>query len=359
MHPLPPGEGTSAPSPETATLYVCPALAETAARLRVFFSVTGLPFHEPSPRVLAVELGRETLRQLATDLPVALTAAELQEAKFLLVTGEEAPVLADMVHMRSLSLFVAGVRHEWFEALLSGERLQTHFHPIVRLLAPHEVYAYECLLRGEDAAGGMIPASFLFGVARTVGLHGHLDRLARRAAIRDALRHHVDGRIFINFNPAAVYHPAGSLRGTIEAVERASWQAERVVFEVVESEAIDDVDRLVEVLATYRAAGFRVALDDLGAGYGSLNLLTKLRPDFVKLDMELIRGVDRDPYKAHIASKLLEMAKSLGVETVVEGVETPGEWGWARDNGADFAQGFLLARPAAPPPMPASWAATV
>ena len=73
--------------------------------------------------------------------------------------------------------------------------------------------------------------------------------------------------------------------------------------------------------------------------------------------MELIRGVDRDPYKARIAAKLLEMAKSLGVETVVEGVETAGEWGWARDNGADFAQGFLLARPAAPPPKPESWAA--
>ena len=102
----------------------------------------------------------------------------------------------------------------------------------------------------------------------------------------------------------------------------------------------------------YRGAGFRVALDDLGSGYGSLNLLSQLKPDFVKLDMKLIRDVDRDPYKAEITRKLLEMARGLGVATIVEGIETQGEWEWAHENGADYAQGYLFARPASPPPRP-------
>ena len=95
-----------------------------------------------------------------------------------------------------------------------------------------------------------------------------------------------------------------------------------------------------------------MALDDVGAGYNSLTLLTRLRPDFVKLDMELTRGVDRDRYKARVVGKLLEMARDIGARTVVEGVETDGEWVWARAHGADFVQGYLFARPATPPPVP-------
>ena len=98
--------------------------------------------------------------------------------------------------------------------------------------------------------------------------------------------------------------------------------------------------------------GFRVALDDMGSGYNSLNSLTQIKPDFIKLDMQLIRGVHRDTYKSCVAAKLLEMAQALGVATVVEGVEEPAEWQWAADHGADFAQGYLFARPNAVPPQP-------
>ena len=126
------------------------------------------------------------------------------------------------------------------------------------------------------------------------------------------------------------------------------------MFEVVESEKIEDPDELLSILNCYRQAGFRVVLDDLGAGYSSLNLLARLQPDFIKIDIELIRNVDRDPYKSRVAAKLLELAKELHVATVVEGVETPGQWRWAKDHGADLAQGFLFARPAASPP-PSSW----
>ena len=125
-----------------------------------------------------------------------------------------------------------------------------------------------------------------------------------------------------------------------------------IVFEVVESDEIHDTGHLLGILEVYREAGFGVALDDVGAGYSSLNLLSRLRPDYVKLDMGLTRGVNTDPYKARVAMKLLEMCRELDVRTVVEGVETVGEWEWAREHGADFVQGYLLARPAAVPPVP-------
>jgi EAL domain-containing protein (putative c-di-GMP-specific phosphodiesterase class I) len=159
-------------------------------------------------------------------------------------------------------------------------------------------------------------------------------------------------RLFVNFNPSSIYTPLFCLRSTFEAVESAGLNPARVVFEVVESEDVRDTEHLLGILGVYRKAGFAVALDDVGAGYSSLNLLARLRPDYVKLDMGLTRGVDTDPYKAQVVGKLLEMARGLGVLTVVEGVETVGEWEWARAHQADYVQGYLFARPANPAPLP-------
>ena len=78
----------------------------------------------------------------------------------------------------------------------------------------------------------------------------------------------------------------------------------------------------------------------------------RLEPDFVKLDVELIRDVDKDPYKAEIAAALLRLAQKLGITTIAEGIETAAEWRWARDHGADYVQGYLFARPASPPALP-------
>ncbi|MGY3253983.1 EAL domain-containing protein (putative c-di-GMP-specific phosphodiesterase class I) [Thermostichus sp. MS-CIW-19] len=123
-----------------------------------------------------------------------------------------------------------------------------------------------------------------------------------------------------------------------------------MVFEVNESDRSPDLDHLQRILRFYRQAGFRVALDDLGAGYGSLNLLHRLQPDVIKLDRELIRGVDGDPYKAVIAQKVLELAQELGIVTLAEGIETAEELQWVRDHRVDLVQGFFIARPQPVPP---------
>ena len=158
--------------------------------------------------------------------------------------------------------------------------------------------------------------------------------------------------LFLNFHSSSLHHPGYCLRTTVEAVAEAGLDPGRVVFEVVEDEEVRDPEQLLEVLDVYRRAGFRVALDDVGAGYNSLNLLARLRPDFVKLDMGLVRGVDHDPYKAQVAGKLLELTRELGVRTVAEGVETIAEWEWVRGAGADYAQGICSPARPAPPPAP-------
>jgi EAL domain-containing protein (putative c-di-GMP-specific phosphodiesterase class I) len=99
-------------------------------------------------------------------------------------------------------------------------------------------------------------------------------------------------------------------------------------------------------LDAYRGAGFGVGLDDPGAGWSTLNLVHRVRPDLIKLDRDLICGVHEDPVKALIARKLLELGHAPGIGTIVEGIEEEAAPSWVRDHGAAFVQAFLLGRPA-------------
>lgn len=138
-----------------------------------------------------------------------------------------------------------------------------------------------------------------------------------------------------------------SLATTIALLEKNHIQPERVCFEIVETEKIADVADLVTLCNFYRERGFNIVLDDLGAGYSSLTLITQLKPGYVKIDMELIRDVDTDPFKASYTKALIDAAKRVDVQVICEGVETEGEYQWLREYGADYLQGFYFGRPSA------------
>ena len=107
-----------------------------------------------------------------------------------------------------------------------------------------------------------------------------------------------------------------------------------------------DTDHILHILRSYRAMGFQTAIDDFGAGYAGLGLLTKFQPDIVKLDMDLIRDIDTSTVKQTIVGSTLRMLRDLGVTPLCEGVETVGEYDVLRSLGVDLMQGYLLAKPA-------------
>jgi EAL domain-containing protein (putative c-di-GMP-specific phosphodiesterase class I) len=337
---------------DAGVLYLGAPAAEPRAALRSHLRDEGARVTEPFPGVLAVPMRPGLLERLADRFAAdpAETAAHGIRA---LIARDTAVTVADLLNTQPLTALLAGVRHRWLASMLREDRLVTHFHPIVRADDPTDVFGHECLVRGVKATGELVPPGVLFAAAREADLVAPLDRQARLTAIRSAARYGAGPHLFVNFKPSTIAGPEFGLRTAVRAVAEAGIAPGRVVFEAVESEEVRDVGRLVGLLNDYRTAGFRVALDDVGAGYNSLTLLTRLRPDYVKLDMGLTRGVDRDRYKARVVSKLLEMARDLGARTVVEGVETEGEADWARTHGADFVQGYLFARPASPPPVPA------
>jgi EAL domain-containing protein (putative c-di-GMP-specific phosphodiesterase class I) len=207
------------------------------------------------------------------------------------------------------------------------------------------VFAHEALLRGVERDGSFVAPQPILALAREANMLPEVDSAACRAAIREAARHGPDMSVFINFSPAAVRDPDASLRSVLAEIDDVRLPRDRVVFEVVEADRFGDSPHLERVLAKYRSAGFRVALDDLGAGWSTLNLVHRVRPDFIKLDRDLIRGVHLDPVKGLIASKLLEIGRGMGIGTIVEGIEEEAELGWVREHGADYVQGFLLGRP--------------
>jgi EAL domain-containing protein (putative c-di-GMP-specific phosphodiesterase class I) len=327
-------------------LYLHFPLAHTFHKTRAGLAKGGLSPTVQEP-LLFLDVSEETLQRAASVLERSLSSVEQMGARALLVAAGTTPELSDFFRVETLDRFIERLHAEPLLDLVRNERLTSVFQPIVRAADPSDIFAYEALLRGPG--GATLPHTF-FEVARNAALLPALDLAARRSAITGAAAHGITTRLFVNFAPSSIYDPDFCLRTTIATVDSLQIPHERIVFEVVESDEVTDVNHLRNVLQRYRDAGFGVALDDLGSGYASLTLLADLRPDFVKLDMSLIRGVDADRYKALIAGKLIETAHAVDLPVIGEGIETEAEFAWARDNGVDLIQGFYIARPAAPPP---------
>jgi EAL domain-containing protein (putative c-di-GMP-specific phosphodiesterase class I) len=290
------------------------------------------------------------LTPLVASLQESLSSIEQADVRCLFQRDGQQMQLVDYFDVESLHQFVCKAQSGWLLDLMSEDRLTSVFQPIIACRQGNSVFAYECLLRGIEG-DRLVPPSRILDVARGSGLLFQLDRAARLTAIREAARHGVQSNIFINFTPTSIYDPINCLRSTVRAVDEFGFKRENIIFEVIESEEVADVGHLNNILSFYRSCGFRVALDDLGSGYSSLNLLSQLKPDFIKLDRELIKNTPHDPFKAMLASKILEAAQGLGVLTLAEGVETAEEWQWLVAHGTDYIQGYYVARPASPPPL--------
>ena len=202
------------------------------------------------------------------------------------------------------------------------------------------IFAYEALVRGSNGEG----ADEVIGRVGPELLY-RFDQTCRVKAIATAATLGLQTRLSINFAPNAVYEPATCIRLTLAAAERCNFDARLLVFEITESERITDIPRVVRIIKDYQGRGFLTAIDDFGAGYAGLNLLAEFQPDIVKLDMALIRNIDKDPVRQAITSGIVATCRQLGCVLLGEGVETADEYRVLRKMGVNLFQGFLFARP--------------
>jgi len=214
------------------------------------------------------------------------------------------------------------------------------YQPIVSW-SKRATFAYEALVRSEHR--WLANPHALFDAAQRVGRVHDLGRIVRRRVTRDIQTLPTSELVFVNLHP-------GELEDELlyDGDDPLSSQAGRVVLEITERASLAEIPNVRERLAQLRAAGFQLAVDDLGAGYSGLSSFIHLDPEVAKVDMSLVRDVHRHPTKQRLIRSILEVCHDLGVEVVIEGVETEGERAILVGSGADLMQGHLFAAPSEP-----------
>ena len=213
------------------------------------------------------------------------------------------------------------------------------FQPIVNSTT-RSVFAYEALALGLNNE----PFSHIFSHVNDQNCY-QFDQHCRIKAIQLAADLGMQSLLSINFMPNAVYRPERCIRTTLEAAETFGFPIEKIIFEIIESEKINDLNHVREIVNYYKKRGFKTAIDDFGAGYAGLNLLADIHSDLLKLDMALIRNIDQDRIRQVIVRGVLQVCRELSVTVIAEGIETVEEFSLLQDFGIELFQGYYFARP--------------
>lgn len=204
-------------------------------------------------------------------------------------------------------------------------------------------FAFEALVRGTANEG----AGEILGRVTERNLYA-FDQACRVKAIETAARAgllETPARLSINFLPNAVYSPKACIQLTLKTAAAAGMPLDRLIFEFTENERMADPAHVSGIVDSYREMGFGTALDDFGAGHAGLSLLARFQPDIIKLDMDLIRGLEASLPRRIIVDGVARMCRQLGIILIAEGVETAEELDALRAIGIRYVQGYLFARP--------------
>ena len=300
--------------------------------------VTGSPAIEGAIKAMELRAFRYLRKPIAVDtvrdavrLAVNARAAAQSEHDDLMAIDSSRPV-PDR----------AGLELRFSNALCS---LWMAFQPIVSW-SDRSVFAHEALVRNEEPS--LRSPLDLFDAAESLGALQRLGRIVRRRVADALARPDAPPTVFVNAHPADLEDP-----DLFAADAPLSHHAARIVLEITERAALDRIDGLAQRIERLRRLGYRIALDDLGAGYAGLASFAHLEPEIVKVDMSLIRGVDSSPTKQKLLASLVSLCHDLDKRVVAEGIETEAERATFVRLGGDLCQGYFFSRPGRPFPVPA------
>jgi EAL domain-containing protein (putative c-di-GMP-specific phosphodiesterase class I) len=233
-------------------------------------------------------------------------------------------------------------RHAELARLINEGRIRSVFHPIVRL-ADRGVVGHEALTR---ASGGSAFESVeeLFAFAESTDLLLEFERLCRNTAIGSFARLPRSGLLFLNASARALFDPEWLAGSTLELLAASGLRPHDVVVEVTERIAVVRHEGFESALAALKERGFRVAVDDMGAGYASLQTLASIEPDFLKFDVSLVRDIDKSSIKRSLLESLRALADKIRARVIAEGVEREAELDTLRALGIELGQGFHFHR---------------
>jgi EAL domain-containing protein (putative c-di-GMP-specific phosphodiesterase class I) len=226
--------------------------------------------------------------------------------------------------------------------ILSGRTVRAVFQAIVGL-GDASVIGYEALGRHTLAAADY-DATSLFRLAHERGKATELSRIMRSAALSDVpALPRVGERVFMNVHPAEMRD-----NGLLDELERAAQglkAAQRTLVAEIHEAAIVDPATMRQLKSELRSRGIEIAYDDFGAGRARLMELAEVPPDFLKLDMSLVRGIDESPKRQELVAAIVRVMREAGIRVIAEGIETAAEHRACRELGCDLGQGFLIRHP--------------
>lgn len=228
-------------------------------------------------------------------------------------------------------------------SILKYSDIRVVFQPVVSL-SDAEVIGYEALSRGPK--GSLLEGpDALFSAAAKFDLVWELEYLCRASALEKAKDIIADKMLFINVDPKIINDPRFQKGYTREMLNRFCVNTGNVIFEITEKTAINDYKSFCRILDNYTSQGYRIAIDDTGSGYSGLRTLAETRPNFIKVDMELIRDLDKDSLKQAMLKALYDFSLSTNSKIIAEGIETKAELTTLINIGIPYGQGFYLQKP--------------
>ncbi len=236
---------------------------------------------------------------------------------------------------------------ERLHEIIDQQLLSALFQPIIQLQTG-EIIGYEGLIRGPSDSPLHSPLN-LFKVAWANNLTVKLEHLCRQVVLKKFAELDLPGKLFLNISPECLLQRDAKHGQTLDLIHQIGIHPERVIIELTENQPTYDYQLLGQAVTHYRQMGFQIAIDDLGEGFSSLRLWSELRPEYVKIDMHFIQGIDNDPVKMQFVKSIQEIAEKSGTKVIAEGIETQAEMLLVRSLGVAHGQGYHIARPHAQP----------
>jgi len=233
--------------------------------------------------------------------------------------------------------------------VLTAGLVRSVYQPIVNLERP-DVLGWEALSR--PTGGTFENIEQLFKAAYEDQSIWTLERLCREKAMEGLGSLGPGELLFLNVEPDSIDDPQFRSPQMLRMLEQAQLSPDRVVLEMTEHASVRDFTAFRQTLTYFRSLGFRLAIDDMGSGYSALASVAEIQPEFIKIDMSLIREVDVRPLKRELVDTIARFARRTGIQVIAEGIETARELEVLVELDVPLGQGYLFARPSAPPPQP-------
>ncbi len=235
------------------------------------------------------------------------------------------------------------------EYVISERLVHTVYQPVIDL-EKGRILGYEALSR---VIGENFPSvDAVFRAAQASNCLWKLERLCRERALEGVKNLPPNSLLFMNVEPESIFDPHFRSDNTMRLLERAGLTPERVVLEVTEHSEVNDFTAFRQTLSYFRSRGFRLAIDDMGSAYAGLQSVAEIQPEFLKVDISLVRNLDTQPLKRELIATMARFSRSVGIQLIAEGIERPEELAALLEIGVPFGQGYLFARPGAPLPAP-------